>query len=136
MSAPADIRPLAPSASALLRVARVAGGALLTQTGLHAELLRVEWQETRVRLLRMLTAGLLGFACLLCLMLALGALLLALCWATPWRFPALAALIVLYGSGAVLAWRRFHVQFALNAEGFAATRAELSADLALLRSQL
>jgi len=113
-----------------------AGGALLVQTGLHVELLRVEWQETRGRLLKMIAASLLGFACLLCLMLAFGALLLVLCWATPLRLPAIATLMALYGAGVVLAWRQFQVQFALNAEGFAATRAELSADLALLRSQL
>lgn len=136
MSAAAESRPLAPTASGLLRVIRSAGGALLTQSGLHAELLRVEWQETRVRLLKMLVASLLGFACLLCLMLASGAVLVAACWSTPFRLPAIAVLFALYATGAVIGWRRFQVQFALSAEGFAATRAELSADLALLRSQL
>jgi uncharacterized membrane protein YqjE len=128
--------PAAPSVSALLRIARSAGGALLVQTGLHAELLQVEWQEARIRFLKMLGAALLGFACLLCLMLALGALLLVVTWATPWRFAAVAGLIALYAAGAVLAWRHFQFQSALSATGFAATRAELAADLALLRSHL
>jgi uncharacterized membrane protein YqjE len=136
VTAPALSKPAAPSAAALLRVVRGAGGPLLTQAGLHAELLRVEWQETRVRLQSMLLASLLGFACLLCLMLTLGALVLALCWTTPLRYPAMVALGALYASGAALAWRKFQLQSALSAEGFAATRTELAADLALLRQHL
>jgi uncharacterized membrane protein YqjE len=126
----------APSVSALLRIVRGAGGALLVQTGLHAQLLQVEWRETRIRLLKMLAAGLLGFTCLLCLMLALGALLVALSWATPWRLAALGTLIALYAGGALYAWRRFESHAALGATSFAASRAQLAADLAMLRSQL
>jgi len=136
VSATAASSSAAPSVSALLRIARSAGGALLVQSGLHLELLQVEWQETRVRLLKMLGAALVGFACLLCLMLALGALLLAVSWATPWRIAAVAALITVYAAGAMLAWRQFQSQSALGASGFAASRAELAADLALLRAQL
>jgi len=136
VSATAASNSTAPSVSALLRIARSAGGALLVQSGLHLELLQIEWQETRVRLLKMLGAALVGFACLLCLMLALGALLLAVSWATPWRIAAVAALIAVYTTGALLAWRQFQSQSALGATGFAASRAELAADLALLRAQL
>ena len=136
MSATAANSSAAPSVSALVRIARSAGGALLVQSGLHLELRQVEWQETRIRLLKMLGAALLGFACLLCLMLALGALLLAVSWPTPWRIAAVVALIVVYAIGAVLAWRQFQSQSALGASGFAASRAELAADLALLRAQL
>ena len=136
MSATAANSSAAPSVSALVRIARSAGGALLVQSGLHLELLQIEWQETRVRLLKMLGAALVGFACLLCLMLALGALLLAVSWPTPWRIAAVVALIVVYAIGALLAWRQFQLQSALCASGFAASRAELAADLALLRSHL
>lgn len=125
-----------PSASAVMRIARSAGGALLVQAGLHAQLLRVEWAEMRGRLLKMLLATLLGFACLLGLMVTLTALLLAASWHTPYRIPAVIALIALYGSGLALAWRHFKLQSALNAASFAATRAELAEDLALLRSHL
>ena len=136
MSATAASSSAAPSVSALVRIARSAGGALLVQSGLHLELLQVEWQETRIRLLKMLGAALVGFACLLCLMLAIGALLLAVSWPTPWRIAAVVALIVVYAIGALLAWRQFQLQSALGASGFAASRAELAADLALLRSHL
>jgi len=41
-----------------------------------------------------------------------------------------------YGLGAGFAWRRFAALAALGSQSFAATRAELAADLALLRSKL
>ena len=126
----------APSASAVLRIARSAGGALLVQAGLHAQLLRIEWAETKGRLLKMLLATLVGLACLLGLMAATAVLLLAVCWNTPYRIPAVLALITLYGLGVALAWRQFQMQSTLNAESFAATRVELAEDLALLRSHL
>jgi uncharacterized membrane protein YqjE len=125
-----------PSTAAVLRIVRNAGGALLVQAGLHARLLRVEWAEAKERLMKMLLATLLGFACLLALLLTLGALLVALSWGTPYRLQALAALTALYALGAAFAWRSFQVQSQLNSTSFAATRVELAADLDLLRGQL
>jgi len=120
----------------MLRIARTAGGALLVQAGLHAELLRVEWAEGKGRVQNMFLAGLLGFACLLGLLLALGALLLAVSWDTPYRVPAALALVALYGLGVALAWRRLQAQAQLGEQSFAASRTELAADLELLGSQL
>ena len=120
----------------MLRIVQRAGAALLVQAGLHAQLLQVEWAEEKSRLLRMATAMLIGFACLLGLMLSLGALLLALCWETPYRIPALASLVVIYGLGLLLAGRRFQSQSALGSESFAATRTEFAADVDLLGRQL
>ena len=62
----------------VLRILRTAGGSLLLQAALHGQLLRVEWAEEKSRLLKLVIATLLGFVCLLGLMAALGALLLAL----------------------------------------------------------
>jgi uncharacterized membrane protein YqjE len=120
----------------MLRIARTAGGALLAQAGLHAELLRVEWAEEKGRLQQMMLAMLLGFACLLGLMLALGALLLSLSWDTPYRIPAAAALVAAYGLGVVFACVRLRAQSSLGDQSFSATRAELAADIELLSSQL
>ena len=115
---------------------RGAGGALLDQAALHAELLRIEWAEEKSRLCRMATALLVGFACLLALLFALGVLLMALYWDTTLRVPAASALIALYALGAVLAWRRFRIHAARGDRSFAASRTELAADLQLLRSQM
>jgi len=120
----------------VLRILRTAGGALLLQAALHGQLLRVEWAEEKSRLLKLVMATLLGFVCLLGLMAALGALLLALYWDTPYRIPAVSVLLALYGLGMALAWRLFRSQAALSSRSFAATRSELAADLELLRSQL
>jgi uncharacterized membrane protein YqjE len=120
----------------VLRIARTAGGALLVQAGLHAELLRVEWAESKGRVQSMVLAGLVGFACLLALLLALGALALSVSWDTPYRVPAALAVVVLYGLGVVLAWRRLRAQARLGEQSFAASRTELAADMELLSSQL
>jgi len=119
-----------------IRTLRSASGALLDQIALHGQLAQVEWGEEKNRLLKMLGGALLGFACLLCVMLSLGALVLALCWQTAFRIPAAAVLVALYGLGTGLAWRRFAALSALSGQSFAATRVELAADLALLRSKL
>jgi len=120
----------------VLRILRSAGGALLLQAALHGQLLRVEWAEEKSRLLKLVMATLLGFVCLLGLMAALGALLLALYWDTPYRILAVSVLMALYGLGMALAWRLFRSQAALGTRSFAASRSELAADLELLRSQL
>ena len=119
-----------------IRLLRSASGALFDQVALHGQLAQVEWREEKIRLLKMLAGAALGFACLLCIMLSIGALVLALCWDTVYRIPAATTLVVLYGLGTGFAWRRFAALSALSGQSFAATRAELAADLALLRSKL
>jgi uncharacterized membrane protein YqjE len=124
------------SALGAVRILRSAGGALFDQVALHGQLAQVEWREEKSRLLKMLAGAMLGFASLLCVMLSAGALVLALCWETRYRIPAAATLVALYGLATTLAWRRFSTLTALGGRSFAATRVELAADLALLRSKL
>jgi uncharacterized membrane protein YqjE len=124
------------SALAAIRLVRSAGGALVDQLVLHGQLAQLEWVEEKSRLVKMLVGAVLGFACFLCIMLSAGGLLLALCWETVYRIPAAAALVALYALGAGFAWRRFTALSALSDQSFAATRVELAADLALLRSKL
>ena len=117
-------------------VARSAGGALLTQAALHAELLGEAWQEEKIRLRGMALALLLGFACVLCALLAMNVLVLALSWDTSLRIPVIASLLALYMVGMVVAWRILQRQSRLRNEALAISRDELAADLRLLRSQL
>lgn len=117
-----------------LRLLFRAGGDLLTQAGLHGQLARLEWAEEKSRLHRMLITGLLGFASLLSSMVFVGILVMATTWDTVYRLPAITAVVVVYGLATGFAWRRLR---SLSAEGeaaFAATREELAADMALLRS--
>jgi uncharacterized membrane protein YqjE len=120
----------------VLRSVRSAGSALLEQASLHGELLGLEWTQEKSRLRHMASALLLGFACLLGLIGALGVLLLAVYWDTPYRVTAVAGLVALYGLGTGFAWRQFRAQADRGADSFAASRAELAADVQLLRSRM
>lgn len=111
-----------------------AGGALLTQAGLHGQLARLEWAEEKSRLQGMLIAGLVGFASLLSSMIFIGILVMATTWDTVYRLPAIIAVVVVYGLATGFAWRRLHSLSARGKDAFAATRQEFAADMALLRS--
>jgi uncharacterized membrane protein YqjE len=119
-----------------LRMLHSAGGALFTQATLYGQLARVEWAEERGRLFQMLALVLLAFACLLCTILLAGILVLVFSWDTTYRTPAALALIAVYMSGIGIAWYRLKTLMARGSQAFAATRAELAADIGLLRSKL
>jgi len=119
-----------------IRLLRLAGKALFAQVALHGKLALVEWAEEKNRLFKMLIAALLGFACVLCVMLFGGTLVLAFFWNTAYRIPASIVLMTLYVVGMVIAWRRLQTLSALGSRAFAASREELAVDLRLLRSKL
>jgi len=119
-----------------VRLLRSAGGAWFAQAALHGELARVEWAEEKSRWLQMLAAALLGFAGLLSLLLGIGAAILLATWGGAYRWPALLAVLATYAIGALLALRRFGTLAARSDQSFAATRAELAADIALIKSKL
>lgn len=143
MDQPAPSTPDGPAAAVnvvsilhAIRRLHAAGGSLLAQLALHAELARVGWAEERRRLLGMLVALLLGFAFLICFLLAGGVVLLTLGWDTTLRIPLVLALLAAYGGGIALAWRRFALLAAREGQAFAASREEFAADLELLRRSL
>jgi uncharacterized membrane protein YqjE len=118
----------------MIRVLLSAGGPLMAQADLHGQLARVEWAEQKERLLKMLVLALLCYTGVLCVMLLVGALVLAFSWDTEYRIPIALALVAIYGLGTFLAWQRFRTLSARSSEAFAGTREELAADLAVLRS--
>lgn len=120
----------------IVRILRSAGGPLFTQTALHAQLARVEWAQEKGRLLHMLLVAVLGFAFLLCGLMFAGVLVLAVSWDTGFRLPAMLALVLLFALGVHFAWQRLQSLSAQGERAFAATREELAADIALLRSKL
>jgi uncharacterized membrane protein YqjE len=120
----------------LLSVIRSASSALCAQAALHAQLAQVEWKEEKLRLSKMLIFTFMGFACFLCFMLFLGAFLLMLSWDTTFRIPVF--LLLVFSYFLALVWAAFKV-YALAQQGnnsFAGTRAEIEADLALLKRVL
>ncbi len=120
----------------VLRILRSAGRALIAQAALHGQLAGVEWAEEKSRLSKLIATALVGSAFMLCILLFAGILVLAVTWDTAYRIPSVIALIAVYGVGAVVAWRRFQALSALGEESFAATREELAADIALIKSKL
>lgn len=112
---------------------RSAGGELLVQASLYARLAQVEWEEERRRLQKMLLVSLIGFACLLCLMLFVGALVMLLAWDSGYRIPAMLAVMLLYGIGLGVAFYSLKRLSARSRDAFAATREELAADIALFK---
>jgi uncharacterized membrane protein YqjE len=120
----------------LIRLLRSGSGALFVQAALHGQLVQVEWAQEKHRFMQLMLITLAGFACLLCLLLAIGALLLALGWDTSFRWLIALALVILYGLGFWLAWRRFLALVAAGERAFIGSQEELAADLNLLRSRL
>ena len=115
---------------------RSAGKTIFTQAVLHGQLVRVEWAEEKIRLMKMLAFMLLGFACLLCFMIFAGVLVLTFSWETAYRIQAIIAIITVYGTGIGVAWYRLDILLAQSNRAFAATREELAADMALISSKL
>jgi uncharacterized membrane protein YqjE len=119
-----------------VRTLRSASGELLAQAMLQGALARLEWDEEINRLLNMLLFGLLGFACLLCMLLFAGGVALAATWETIYRMHTIAGLVLLFSAGMAYAWRRLQAWSARGERSFAALREELAADAALLKASL
>ncbi|MCY1344343.1 hypothetical protein D9M69_303770 [compost metagenome] len=86
--------------------------------------------------MQLLLTSLLGFACLLITLLLSCALVVALSWQTPYRINALLGLLLGHGLAVALAWWRVRRLLARGSMSFAASRNELAADIALLKSKL
>lgn len=110
-----------------------AGGAMIDHLALHGSLLSVELQQEKLRLTKMLQAAVVGLASLICLLIALGTLLLLAVWDTPYRLPAVVALVLLYGLATLGAWRAFQAGALKSHGAFARSRENLAADLRSFR---
>ncbi|MFN9730589.1 MAG: phage holin family protein [Pseudomonadota bacterium] len=118
------------------RVLRAAGGALWDQARLHGELARIEGIAEQRRLARCAVFTVAVVVLLACASAALGSAALVLAWDTPWRPAVAIALPLVYAALAGVALLRLRSAWARASGAFAATRSEIAADLALLRSRL
>ena len=119
-----------------VRLMRSAGGAIFAQASLHSQLASVEWAEEKTRLMNMAIAALSGFVFLLCFMIFIGVLVMAFTWETQYRIAGVAIMTAIYAAGAFFALQRFKSLAALSSQAFAATRKEIAADIALIKSRL
>lgn len=120
----------------VVRLLRSAGSALSAQAALHGQLARVELEEEKNRLLQVTAMMLAGFALALCMMIFLGVLVLALSWDTAYRIHACVGILVVYAVALGIVIHRLQTLFARGRYAFAATREELAADIALIKSRL
>ncbi|MET0356425.1 MAG: phage holin family protein [Cellvibrio sp.] len=120
----------------LLGILRSASGALIAQASLHAELAQVEWEVEKQRLGRMIIFTLVAFACFLCLIFFVGMGALAISWDTPYRIHTFIGLVLCYALALVWAGFKLKALSALGEQSFAATRAEIAADIDLIKSAL
>jgi uncharacterized membrane protein YqjE len=133
-SEPADARARNPLD--IIQRLRSIANELLSQMELHGQLLKVEWEEEKNRLVKMFAISLMGFACLLCFMIFIGILAVVISWPTNYRLVTIGGLVVFYALG-VLACVIYLKRISAQSSGFfTATREEISADLALLRDKL
>lgn len=109
---------------------------VLTRLELHGQLVSVEWAEERQRLQQLLAISLLGFIFLFCALLFVGIFAIALTWASDYRIPTIAGMLTVYTIGFGFCAYRVLQLAARSSATFAATREEVAADLALIRSQL
>lgn len=119
-----------------LRLLRSAGGALFAQAALHGQLARVEWEEEKIRLMRIAIAALISLVSAICLLLLGSLVVVALSWNTAFQIPVVSAVLALYLLAFFFAMRTLTRQIALGSLSFAATREEIAADLALLKAKL
>lgn len=119
-----------------IKIFRSAASDLSAQVSLHAQLAQVEWAEEKQRLYKMAVVGVLGFIFCLCFLLCISALVVVLSWNTPFRIHAMLGVSLVHLGGLVWAGVCLKKLVALSSKRFAATRAELASDLALLKSAL
>lgn len=114
-----------------LRFVQTSLPTLLDHARLTLELADLEWQQEKKRLRRVLL--IIGLAVIsgMFLVAVVTAVIMLLTWYTPYRFVAIALLLLIYALGvglAILRLRRLS-----DSESFTATRAELARDMALFR---
>ncbi len=120
----------------LVGMLRSAGSALVAQVSLHAQLAHIEWQQEKQRLCKMAVFGILGFVFFLCFAIAASAFAILLSWNTPYLIHTFTAVLIVHIVGFVWAALSLKKLAAQSNHSFAATRAEIASDIALLKSAL
>lgn len=115
---------------------RASAAIVLTHLELHGRLASMEWQQEKNRLQQLLVFSMLGLMCVFCFLIFVGVLVIALGWPTEYRLYTVAGVVVFYATGLAICCFRCKRLLAQGATSFAETRAEVAADIELIRSQL
>lgn len=104
---------------------------LVDHARLTLELADLEWQQEKQRLRRVTLMVALAAVSGLFFVAVVTAVIILLTWLTPYRFVAIALLLLIYALG--VGWAVLRLRRLSGNESFAATRAELARDMALFR---
>ena len=120
----------------IIRRLRASAAIVLMQLELYGRLTGIEWQREKNRLRQLVVFGMVGLIFLSCCLLFLGVLAMVVAWPSPYRIHTVVGVVVVYGVGALWCFLRC-INFANSEAGaFAATRAEIQKDVALIKSRL
>lgn len=114
-----------------LRFVQASLPTLLDHVRLTLELADLEWQQEKKRLRRVMLMVALAVICGLFFLAVATAVIMLLTWYTPYRFVAIALLLLIYALG--VGWAILRLRRLSDSESFTATRAELERDMALFR---
>lgn len=120
----------------VVRTLRALGGTLGAQAGLYGELIQLELDQERQRLVRLGVLLLVTLMAAWCVLLFGSLLILAIVWETDYRVPVIGGVVGFFFLVLVLALWRFNTILARSGRMFASVREELAADVALIKSQL
>ncbi|BFM12014.1 hypothetical protein R50072_21670 [Simiduia litorea] len=70
---------------------------LLRQLQLHGQMIRLDWQKEKARILHLYLMSLYGLSCFISLLISLGLLVLTISWDTPYRALSIVIVCSAYG---------------------------------------
>lgn len=109
---------------------------MIDQLASYRQLLGIEWEEERSRLIGMLVGALVGLIFFVGLIFALSCVVLILAWDTQYRLTAALALAGFFAIGVAFAWHRLKTLMRQGQQSFLVTRTELSTGINQLRDEL
>lgn len=120
----------------ILRTVKSFGNTLGAQAGLYSQLLQLELEQEKKRLMHTCILAAIVLMSFWCFMLFAGVLLLAFVWESQYRIATIGGLVALFLAVTLIAVWRIKVLHERSGQAFASIRQELAADIAVIKSQL
>ncbi len=113
-----------------------AANALFAQASLHTQLIHVEWEIEKKRLLAMLVFFILAVSCFLLTLLFGSLLAIILSWDTYYRIYSIIFVISFFLLTTLVSIFQLRKLSNRSCDSFSATRREIASDIALIKSML
>lgn len=109
---------------------------LQEHVSLILQLVCIEWQQERRRLLGLIVAGTFVLFCAMSFMAFSTAIVLAALWNTPYCTLAICIVLAGYAAGSIAAWVKLRQLLRQGERSFGTTRDELARDLSRLKHKM